>query len=163
MRKGLRLGSYTLVELVGAGGMGEVWRAQHAMLQRDAAVKIISPSTKVTRDDIRLFTDEARAAAALENPHSVKVHDFGVAADGAFFYAMELLQGASFAQLVAKHGPMAHARVVYLLRQVCASLGEAHARKIVHRDIKPANLFAARVGLTHDFAKVLDFGLATRV
>ncbi len=154
------LGSYRLVERLGGGGMGEVWRARHRLLARPAAVKLIRPMSGVSSEDaIRRFEREAQVTADLTSPHTVQLFDFGIADEGSFYYVMELLDGLDLETLVARHGPLPPERVVYLLRQVCHSLAEAEARGLVHRDIKPANLFVCRYGGEHDFVKVLDFGI----
>jgi eukaryotic-like serine/threonine-protein kinase len=163
--KARELGSYELGELLGSGGMGEVWRANHRLLARPAAIKLIrgerlgckdSRTTIVVQER---FKREARAAASLRSPHTIDLFDFGVSSDGTFYYVMELLAGFDLDQLVRKYGPLEPARVVHILKQACDSLGEAHARGLVHRDIKPANIYLCRMGLQHDFVKVLDFGL----
>ncbi|HEX3234368.1 MAG TPA: serine/threonine-protein kinase [Gemmatimonadales bacterium] len=159
------LGSYRLEEQLGQGGMGEVWRARHRMLARPAAIKLIRPT--LTQDGRAGASDEARhrfereaqAIARLRSPHTVNLFDFGVADDGAFYYAMELLDGLDADTLVRRFGPLPAERVVYLLRQICHSLSEADSCGLVHRDIKPANIFICRYGEDHDFVKVLDFGL----
>ena len=158
------IGSYELIELIGEGGMGEVWRAKHKLLARPAAIKLIRPdmlgASQRTREAIfKRFKREARDTATLGSTHTIEVYDFGATEDGDFYYVMELLTGISLDRYVKTFGPMEPARVVYLLRQVCHSLGEAHARGLVHRDIKPANIFMCRLGPDDDFVKVLDFGL----
>ena len=159
------LGSYRLGELLGSGGMGEVFRATHRMLARPAAIKLIRPDVLAGADEdsTRLatlrFRREAEAAARLRSPHTVELYDFGVTDDGALYAVMELLDGMTLQALVAEHGPLPLPRAIYLLRQVCRSLEEAHAAGLVHRDIKPANLHVGRLGLERDFVKVLDFGL----
>ena len=159
------LGSYTLVERLGQGGMGEVWRAEHKMLARPAAVKVIRPDALAAGDEedaqlvLQRFEREAQATARLESEHTIELYDFGVATDGAFFYVMELLDGLDLEQLVARFGPVPPERAVHLLRQACDSLGEAHAAGLVHRDIKPSNIYVCRKALRHDVIKVLDFGL----
>jgi len=159
------LGSYQLVEKLGHGGMGEVWRAEHRLLARDAAIKLVRPEVLGVRDEaeakltLRRFEREAQATAALNSPHTIQVFDFGVTEDGTFYYVMELLAGRDLESLVREFGPLPPERVVYLLRQVCHSLADAHARGLIHRDIKPANIYVCRMGLDYDFAKVLDFGL----
>ncbi|HSR67276.1 MAG TPA: serine/threonine-protein kinase [Acidobacteriota bacterium] len=163
-----KMGSYQLVERLGAGGMGEVWRAQHEMLARPAAVKLIRPEVLGVdeaqgRQLTARFEREARATASLTSPHTVGLYDFGVAPDGTFYYVMELLQGLDLEMLVERFGPLPAPRAVHLLRQACASLREAHAAGIVHRDIKPANLYVCKLGLEHDFVKVLDFGLVKKI
>jgi eukaryotic-like serine/threonine-protein kinase len=154
------LGSYRLVERLGGGGMGEVWRAEHRLLARPAAIKVIHPVTGGTSEAaIRRFEREAQVTAGLTSPHTVSLFDFGVADDGSFFYVMELLDGMDLEALVDRHGALPPERVIYLLRQVCHSLAEAELNGLVHRDIKPANLFVGRYGGEHDFLKVLDFGI----
>ena len=158
------LGSYRLVERLGQGGMGEVWRAKHRLLARPAAIKLIRPdvlgSNRRTHDAVmRRFEQEARDTAALGSVHTVDIFDFGVTEDGNFYYVMELLDGISLEEYVRTFGPMEPARVAYLLQQATHSLGEAHARGLLHRDIKPANIFMCRLGPDEDFVKVLDFGL----
>jgi serine/threonine-protein kinase len=159
------LGSYHLVEPLGTGGMGEVWRARHRLLARDAAIKLVRPELlgargeAETRAVLRRFEREAQATATLSSPHTIQVFDFGVTQDGAFYYVMELLTGRDLESLVREFGPLPASRAIYLLRQVSHSLADAHARGLVHRDIKPANIYICRMGLEYDFAKVLDFGL----
>jgi serine/threonine-protein kinase len=170
VRRARELGSYRLVERLGQGGMGEVWRAEHRMLARPAAVKLIRPSRlgdvpHWSADDARRrFEREAQAIARLYSPHTVELFDFGVASDGAFFYVMELLDGFDAETLVSRFGPVPSARAIYILRQICHSLSEAESCGLVHRDIKPANIFLCRYGEDCDFVKVLDFGIvkATR-
>jgi serine/threonine-protein kinase len=160
------LGSYRLVERLGAGGMGEVWKADHRLLARPAAIKLIRSSSPgdapgpVSDDMRRRFEREAQVIARLRSPHTVTLFDFGVAEDGAFYYVMELLEGLDADALVRRFGPAPAERVVWILRQICHSLSEAHACGLVHRDIKPANIFLCRYGEDHDFVKVLDFGIA---
>jgi serine/threonine-protein kinase len=163
------LGSYQLGDLIGRGGMGEVYRATHRMLARPAAIKLIRPETvaagKPEETDLALrrFRREAEVAASLRSPHTVELYDFGVAEDQTLYYAMELLEGEDLETLVRDHGVVPASRVVHILEQVCQSLAEAHARGLVHRDIKPANIHLGTLGLQHDFAKVLDFGLVKPV
>lgn len=155
------LGSYRLEQLLGRGGMGEVWRAQHRMLARPAAVKLIRPVLLggAEADVLARFEREAQVIAGLRSPHTVTLFDFGVADDGALYYAMELLEGLDADSLIRRFGPVPAGRVIFLLRQLCHSLSEADSRGLVHRDIKPANLFLCRYGQDCDFVKVLDFGL----
>lgn len=156
---------YDLEEKVGSGGMGEVWRANHKTLARPAAVKLIREDMIVDGDNeaarlmLRRFEREAKATAALRSPHTVEIYDFGVAKDGTFFYAMEYLEGLDLETLVERFGPVSGERAVYLLRQACESLADAHQNGLTHRDIKPANIRACRLGVAYDFVKVLDFGL----
>ncbi len=160
-----QMGSYHLVDLLGRGGMGEVWKAEHAMLARPAAIKLI-PAEMLSSNEkespevvLRRFEAEAQATASLRSPNTIDLYDFGRADDGAFYYVMELLDGMDLEALVERYGPLPSERAVHLLRQVCRSLAEAHDKGLVHRDIKPANVFVCRYGLESDFVKVLDFGL----
>ena len=168
VRNAREMGSYRLVEKLGQGGMGEVWRAEHQMLARGAAIKLIQPAAlgaaegTHAREMVKRFEREARATAALRSPHTIEVYDYGVSADGTFHYVMELLEGFSLQTLVERFGPVAPERVAFLLRQACHSLAEAHAAGLVHRDVKPANMFVCQLGLDVDFVKVLDFGLVKR-
>jgi eukaryotic-like serine/threonine-protein kinase len=163
--KAREMGSYQLGELLGRGGMGEVYHATHRMLARPAAIKLIRPEVFGGGDAaaaqlaVTRFRREAETAAHLRSPHTVELYDFGVTDDQTLYFVMELLEGLNLESLVRRHGPLPASRVVHILRQVCASLEEAHVRGLVHRDIKPANIHVGRVGLVHDFVKVLDFGL----
>jgi serine/threonine-protein kinase len=164
LKNARNIGSYELIERIGAGGMGEVWRAQHRLLARPAAIKLIrssmlGESQRARETLVRRFEREARETAALGSTHSIDVYDFGVTEEGDFYYVMELLEGLSLERLVQEFGAVDPGRTVYLLRQVCHSLGEAHARGLVHRDVKPANIMVSRLGPDDDFVKVLDFGL----
>lgn len=165
VKKARELGSYQIEELLGKGGMGEVYRARHRLLARPAAVKLISPqalrgsSADENRIVIERFRREAEAAATLRSPHTIELYDYGVAEDGTFYYVMELLDGIDFQELVRRHGPLPSERVMHLMLQACDSLGEAHLGGLVHRDVKPSNMVACRMGLRVDYVKVLDFGL----
>lgn len=163
--KAEELGSYTLDVRIGEGGMGEVWRAHHRMLSRDAAVKVIRPEilARYSIHDASLvrkrFEKEAQATASLRSPHTVALYDFGLSKDQSFYYVMELLEGVDLQTLVEKHGPLPAGRVRNILVQACESLEEAHRLGMVHRDIKPRNIYLCKLGLQFDFVKVLDFGL----
>ena len=161
------MGSYHLEELLGRGGMGEVWRASHRLLARGAAVKLVRPelmgaaTEQAAENMIRRFRREAEATAALNSPHTIRLFDFGVTDKRTFYYVMELLSGQDLDTLVRASGPLPAERVIFLLRQVCHSLAEAHAQGLVHRDVTPRNIYACRMGLDYDFVKVLDFGLVS--
>jgi serine/threonine-protein kinase len=163
--KAREMGSYQLGELLGRGGMGEVYKASHRMLARPAAIKLIRPEMLGGDDPaaaaraIARFRREAEAAAHLRSSHTVDLYDFGVTEDQTLYLVMELLEGLDLESLVRQHGPLPAARVIHVLLQVCDSLEEAHARGLVHRDIKPANIHLGRVGCREDFVKVLDLGL----
>lgn len=163
VRRARELGAYRLGERIGKGGMGEVYRAEHRLLARPAAIKVIRPDQlgpgQMRHIALERFRREATAAATLRSPHTIDLYDFGVARDGTFYYVMELLDGVSFEELVDRFGPVPAARAARLVAQACDSLGEAHARGIIHRDLKPSNLMTNRLGLTVDHVKVLDFGL----
>ena len=169
VKRARELGSYQLIERLEQGGMGEVWRAKHRLLARPAAIKLmrhelVGGSSPGRRSDLQArFEREAQATASLRSPHTVELYDFGIADDGAFYYVMELLDGFTLGTLVERFGPVPAERAIYLLLQVCHSLGEAHAIGLVHRDIKPANVFVCRRGRDADFVKVLDFGLVKQV
>ena len=169
VKRARELGSYHLEEKLGEGGMGEVWRASHRMLARPAAVKLIRASLSgadrggAPRDVLARFEREAQVIARLRSPHTVNLFDFGIAHDGAFYYAMELLDGLDADKLVKRFGPLPPERVIFALRQVCHSLSEAQSCGLVHRDIKPANIFFCRYGEEFDFVKVLDFGIVKAV
>ena len=154
-----RVGPYKLVRKLGAGGMGEVYLAEHQMLKRPCAVKLIRPGRRHDPAVVGRFEREVQAMARLGHWNTVEVYDFGQAADGTLYYAMEHLRGLDLRTLVARHGPLPPGRIVYLLRQACEALAEAHALGLVHRDVTPANLFAAVRGGVPDVLKVLDFGL----
>lgn len=166
VRNARQLGSYQLLEKLGAGGMGEVWRAQHRMLGRPAAIKTIKPQLTADRGgavhSARIaarFEREAQVTAALESPHTVSLYDFGISDDGVFYHVIELLRGMDLEKVVQKFGPLPPERVAFLLDQMCDSLDDAHRNGLVHRDVKPANIFLTHRGRRFDFIKVLDFGL----
>jgi len=167
--KARELGSYQLGELLGRGGMGEVYKAKHRMLARPAAIKLIRAEMLGAADDetaklaITRFRREAEAAANLRSEHTVELYDFGVTGEDTLYLVMEFLDGMDLETLVRKEGPLTPGRVTYILRQVCDSLDEAHSYGLVHRDIKPANIHLGRVGRKHDFVKVMDFGLVKAV
>ena len=160
-----KMGQYRLVEKIGEGGMGEVWRAKHRMLARPAAIKLIRPDMLGTADPglremiLHRFEREAQATAALTSPHSIMLYDFGISEDQIFYYVMEFLEGLDLESLVEQFGPVPPARAISLLMQACESLSDAHQQGLIHRDIKPTNIFVCRMGRRFDFVKVLDFGL----
>ena len=161
--EGLPLGLYRLMEKLGEGGMGEVWRARHQLLARPCAIKLIRPELLGREQPARrrssASASKPRTIARLSSPNTVRLYDFGVSETGSFYFVMELLNGMDLASLVHRFGPLPPERVVAVLRQACRSLGEAHAAGLLHRDIKPHNLFLCRLGLDFDVVKVLDFGL----
>ncbi|MDB4955673.1 MAG: hypothetical protein JWO36_3242 [Myxococcales bacterium] len=157
------LGSYRLVGKLGTGGMGEVWRAEHRLLARQAAVKLVRPEALL--DPLHApkvrerFRREAQTLASMRSSHTIELYDYGVTDDGTFFFVMELLDGVDLDRLVREIGALPAARVIRFLVQACQSLGEAHEAGLLHRDIKPANLFVCRAADEVDVIKVLDFGI----
>jgi serine/threonine-protein kinase len=157
-----QLGQYKLCRMIGAGGMGEVYLAEHQMMKRPCAIKLIKPELlgEGNREAaVERFQLEARTIAHLSSPNTVKLYDFGLSETGSFYFVMELLEGVDLFSLVKRFGPLPPERVVSVLRQACRSLAEAHAAGLLHRDIKPHNLLVCRLGLDFDVVKVLDFGL----
>ncbi|MEL6545341.1 MAG: serine/threonine-protein kinase [Myxococcota bacterium] len=155
-----QLGQYTLEQRLGGGGMGNVYCAQHALLQRPTAVKLIRFEDPTQRDAlVSRFEHEVKLTAQLTHPNTITIYDYGQTEDGVFYYAMELLDGASLEEIVTLGGPMPPARVLHTMVQACAALREAHGRGFIHRDIKPGNIMLSKIGGMHDVVKVLDFGL----
>jgi serine/threonine-protein kinase len=154
-----QLGHYCLGRRIGSGGMGDVYLAEHRLPKCPCAVKLIRPGDEAGLRTLERFEREVRLTASLSHPNTVDIYDYGRAEDGTYYYVMEYLLGLSLAELVERHGPLPPARAVYLLRQVCEELREAHAAGLIQRDIKPSNIFAARLGGMDDVAKLLDFGL----
>ena len=153
-----QLGQYTLEEKIGEGGMGVVYRARHALLRRDTAVKLLAPE-RADAAAIARFEREVCLSCQLTHPNTIQVYDYGHTPDGIFYYAMEYLRGLNLHELVARYGPQPEGRAVHILAAICDSLAEAHALGLIHRDIKPGNIFLCHRGGVADCVKVLDFGL----
>jgi eukaryotic-like serine/threonine-protein kinase len=158
-----QLGQYRLKQRLGSGGMGDVYLAEHLLLRRPCAVKLIRPEHAHDAKSLRRFEREVRSMATLTHWNTVEIFDYGHAADGTFYYVMEYLPGQTLDALVTQHGPLPPARAVHFLRQVCRALREAHGVGLLHRDIKPGNVFACERGGVYDVAKLLDFGLVQDV
>jgi serine/threonine-protein kinase len=154
-----QLGQYKLRRRLGGGGMGEVFLAEHQLMKRPCAIKVIRPERTEDPTALARFEREVRATAKLSHWNNIDIYDYGRTDDGTFYYVMEYLPGKSIAELIKEYGPMSISRVIYLLRQICDALTEAHQAGLVHRDIKPANIFAAKRGGFYDVGKLLDFGL----
>jgi serine/threonine-protein kinase len=162
-------GMYQLKEKIGSGGMGEVWKAEHRLLARPAAIKMIRSDVLAANGNgqadslVRRFHREARITASLRSPHTVELYDFGNTLAGTFYYVMEYLQGFDLETLVEKFGPLPPERATYIIKQAADSLSEAHRKGLIHRDIKPSNIHIGKMGTYDDFAKVLDFGLVKAI
>jgi eukaryotic-like serine/threonine-protein kinase len=154
-----KYGHYRLVRKLGEGGMGEVYLAEHRLLKRPCALKLIKREAGSDPIALARFEREVQSAARLSHPNTIEIYDYGHTTDGTFYYVMEYLRGLSLSELVRRDGPLPPGRAIYLFRQVCAGLAEAHRLGLVHRDLKPGNLFLAVRGGEADVAKVLDFGL----
>ncbi len=153
-------GGYLILELVGIGGMGRVYRAEQTNLGRTVAVKIIHPHLVGEENTAARFITEARAASRLNHPNSVGIIDFGKTPDGQLYLVMEFLRGRDLARVTHEDGALPFRRIVDVLRQTLAALAEAHNANIIHRDLKPENIILEPVRSGGDFVKVVDFGLA---
>ncbi|WP_339910690.1 serine/threonine-protein kinase [Symmachiella dynata] len=154
-----KFGQYHLVKLIGSGGMGQVHLVEHDLLKRPCAMKLIRPEAAGNPTSLARFEREVQSTAALTHPNTIAIYDYGHCDDGTFYYIMEYLPGMSLDEMVEQYGPLPADRVIYLLRQACNAVADAHAAGLIHRDLKPANLFVSERGGMCDFIKVLDFGL----
>ena len=157
--EGQRIGQYRLKRVLGFGGMGSVYLAEHVLLRRPCAIKLIRPDQAGDPKALMRFEREVQATATLTHWNTIEIFDYGHAEDGTFFYVMEYLPGMNLDEMIERHGLLPPERVVHLLRQVCQALREAHGIGLIHRDIKPSNIFACERGKVYDVAKLLDFGL----
>ena len=155
-----QMGQYKLRHLIGSGGMGEVYLAEHILLKRPCAIKLIRRGKAADPLALARFELEVRATSTLTHWNTVEIFDYGNTEDGTFYYVMEYLKGMSVAELVDRRGPLAPEHAIHLLMQVCDALREAHSVGLIHRDVKPGNVFSAQLGGVYDVAKLLDFGLA---
>ena len=153
-----RLGQYTLTRKIGEGGMGAVYEAKHALLQRPTAIKLLLPG-KAKEKSILKFEREVQLTSQLTHPNTIQIYDFGRTSDGIFYYAMEYINGINLKQMVTTFGGQPPGRVIHIIKQICASLLEAHLSGLIHRDIKPANIIVSNRGGMVDVVKVLDFGI----
>ena len=158
-----RLGNYVLRREIGEGGMGRVYVAEHALMCRPSAVKVLKTSRGADPDALARFEREVRLSSNLSHPNTITIFDFGRADDDTFYYAMEYLEGLDLERFVERFGPIPAERTVFILLQATGSLAEAHGRDIVHRDLKPSNVFLSMRGGLYDFVKILDFGLAKQI
>jgi len=161
-RDAKKLGQYIVEEKIGEGGMGTVYRAQHGLLKRPTAIKLLSPERNAP-EDIDRFRREVQMTAKLKHPNTVTIYDYGCTDDGTFYYAMELLDGVTLLEIVQSGSQVPESRVIHIMRQCAMALHEAHAIGLVHRDIKPNNIMMTQQGGAHDVTKVLDFGLVKSV
>jgi serine/threonine protein kinase len=157
-----QLGQYQLLQQIGSGAMGVVYKGQHAMMRRATAIKLLNVEN-VNESSIQRFEREVQLTCKLNHPSTIAIYDFGRTPEGVFYYAMEYLEGITLQSLVENYGPISEARAIHILKQVCGSLFEAHSLGLVHRDIKPANIMLNRRGGEADVVKVLDFGLVKAV
>jgi eukaryotic-like serine/threonine-protein kinase len=158
-RRARELGRYNLKQILGEGGMGQVYLAEHQLLKRPCAIKVIRPCHGVDRAALERFEREVQTTARLSHWNTVEIFDYGHTADGTFYYVMEFMRGLNLSELVKRFGPLSPGRAIHFLSQTCWALQEAHNHGLIHRDIKPANIFAAKRGGVYDVTKLFDFGL----
>ncbi|MCZ6787186.1 MAG: serine/threonine-protein kinase, partial [Planctomycetota bacterium] len=157
-----QLGQYRVGDKIGEGGMGAVYHASHAMLRRDAAIKILKAGD-ASGERVARFEREVQLTSALRHPNTIEIYDYGRSPDGTFYYVMEYLKGLSLRDIVQESGPLPPERVIHILKQTCGSLAEAHEAGLIHRDVTPGNIVLCELGGLYDVVKVLDFGLVKDV
>ncbi|MEZ4382034.1 MAG: protein kinase [Nannocystaceae bacterium] len=151
---------YRVLDLIGKGGMGKVYLAEHVAIGKKVAIKVLSQAYCHRPDQVKRFLREARAASTIEHENVIDITDFGEMPNGSVFFAMEYLQGEDLGKLLRRHGRLPWPRARRIILQICRALQAAHARGIIHRDMKPENCFLITRGGRRDFVKVLDFGIA---
>jgi serine/threonine-protein kinase len=154
-----RLGQYQLKQKIGEGGNGTVYRAQHALLRRPTAIKLMNPEFARSEAARERFEHEVQITSNLSHPNTIAIYDYGHTPDGTLYYAMELLNGNTLEHLVSFAGTLPPGRVIHILEQMAGSLAEAHDKGLIHRDIKPSNAILCERGGLFDVVKLLDFGL----
>ena len=160
LNRAQRMGKYLIKGEIGRGGMGVVFEASHAFLARPTAIKVMGTEGENAKTAIARFEKEVKLSSSLNHPNTITIFDYGHCANHTFYYAMEMLEGMDLQKLIEKYGPLPSSRAVFIFKQVCGSLAEAHSKGIIHRDLKPSNVFITQRGGLYDFVKVLDFGLA---
>ncbi len=153
-------GQYELTREIGRGGMGVVFKAQHRLLKRPAAIKLIRSESAFDEQAIERFEQEVQLSATLSHWNTVQIYDYGRTKEGDFYYVMEFLEGQSLQKRLRQTKGMSVSKTVAIVAQLCDGLEEAHTKSLVHRDLKPGNIFLARTGGRKDVVKILDFGLA---
>ena len=153
-------GQYRLLDEIGRGGMGVVYRAEHRMLKRPAAIKLIRSESAAKDSVIKQFEQEVQISATLTHWNTVQIYDYGTTEAGDFYYVMEYLEGETLADRLSRSGQLTESETTAIALQLCDGLAEAHAKGMIHRDLKPANIFLANIGGQTDVVKILDFGLA---
>lgn len=156
-------GRFRIIEKIGQGGMGAVYKAIHVEIDRPCAIKLLAQNIANSQDAVARFKREARLASKIDNPHAVIIYDFGQAQGGMLYLAMEYIDGEPLAKVIAREAPLPLDRVIHITSQIAEALSAAHSIGIVHRDLKPENIMLTRKGNQRDYVKVLDFGIAKMI